>query len=175
VTQSRINLARAILRAGSYERAADLFNEMIVSEESLPDPLRANALCGKADAHMRGGNFDVLNELDDAIALNSKARNSDGLSIAYGLRARLFLARGDLASAKKDANLCETESDGSENLSGRGTSAWLQGEIQIAEGSATQAYESLLLASDYAERAHNNLLTSDVSESMSRIVVVPAE
>jgi tetratricopeptide (TPR) repeat protein len=171
LAQSAINLGRAALTVGQFVDAERHFQEALTPLETEHDDHQwANAKCGVAEAKLRRGETEGVDAvLTEALAANERVTNSDGISIARGLLARLALLRDDLDGAEREARMCEAESRNSGSLAGSGIASWLLAEVALGRGDLERAGELLSDAKSAADRTHDPLLASDVQSTLEKL------
>ncbi len=146
--QSAINLARQHMYQLRMSEARELFKRALTLLEGAPDDLlKANAEAGLAEALIRADDDgEAEPHLRAAMELNTRAVNSDGLSIVHCLMARSRLKLGDLADA--DRHIAEASSLVAQagNVQGRCVVAWLRAESARRRGAVDEAKVLLAVA-----------------------------
>lgn len=168
--QSAINIGRISLQDGELRLAEELFSEALAKLDPESGAReRANAQAGIAETRLRQDNPEGVAELLlSALAANEAHKESDGVSITYGLLARLELLNGDDVKAAQYAASCAAEASKSGNLVGSATALWIQAEVALRDGRNAEALELLTEAESDARRGHDVLLASDIAESSER-------
>ncbi len=166
LAQSAINLARTALLLEQYAKAELLFTEALdLQRVGQGEHILANALCGLSESRLRQRSTDGVREmLDKALDTNTHMQNSDGISIAHALLARLFLLEGSADSAAEHALTCQLKSEETNNFVGRATATWLLAEIAIVNGEKTKGRELAVQAAQYSEETGNQLLRKDITK-----------
>lgn len=162
--QSEINMARADLQAGNFDRAATEFSKLLSNlPEDADRHLVANLCCGLAEARLRQGDSNVGELLSRAQAANESVNSVDGLSITFGLGVRKALADENAQSAERLLHELEAQTGDSEDLSGRGTALVLRGQLALLRNDPDAAARLLGEARELAAAAWNPLLDVDIS------------
>lgn len=171
LAQSAVNLGRQALLLQDYQRASALFAEAVENPDTESDErLLANALCGLAESRLRQGSHeDVRQLLDRALELNTNLGNSDGISIAHGLLARLFLLRNEPEGAAAQAELCREESDKTNSSTGQGTAALLLALVALARGRNREAREYLVQGRQHSRASGNEPLIKEVDATVQQL------
>ena len=164
--QSAINLGHRYMVDANHARAAQLFNEALEALTSDDDEhLRANALCGMAEARLRAGSADDVHDLlSEAISLN-QGLHTDGLSIAHALMARYYLVTAALNLSEKHIKFAQEESEKSGNSTGLGVVAWLNSEVARQRGDAVTAKAHLEVARRQAGQSRSPTLLADIAQT----------
>lgn len=165
--QSAINLGHLYMADTDHDRAARMFEEALEALTSDDDDhLRANALCGMAEARLRAGSVDGIHDsLNEAIRLNQALHNSDGLSIAHALMARYYLATNTLELAEEHIRSAQEESEKSGSSTGLGVVAWLNSEVARLKGDILAANAHLEVARRQADKSRSPTLTADIAKT----------
>lgn len=173
LAQSAVNIGRLALLLEDFEGAAEFFAEALELLDTVSyDHLLANALCGLAEARLRQGTREGVRDLLDwALRLNKGLKNSDGISIAHALLARLSLFEGELELAVEHAETCRQESEKSNNFTGHGTAALLLAMAALEGKRIREAREYLVQAVQYARRSGNEQLVKEVDTKVREVPV----
>jgi tetratricopeptide (TPR) repeat protein len=173
LAQSAANLGRQALLLQDYLQASALFAEALENPDTESDDhLLANVLCGLAEARLRQGSSEGVRDLlNRALELNTRRGNSDGVSIAHALLARLLLHEDRPDLAVEHAETCRRESEKTNNASGLGTAALLLALADIARGRRQEAREYLAQAAQYSHKSGNEPLIREVDATMRQLVV----
>jgi tetratricopeptide (TPR) repeat protein len=164
LAQSAANLGRQALLVEDFHRAAAYFVEALEFPDAASDDhLLANVLCGLAEARLRQGSRESVRDLlDRAVELNANLGNSDGISIAHALLARLFLLEGASDLATEHAELCRQESEKTNSATGHGTAALLLAMVALSSRRMREAHEYLVQAAQYSRKSGNVPLIKEV-------------
>jgi tetratricopeptide (TPR) repeat protein len=164
LAQSAVNLGRQALLLEDFQRASALFVEALENPDTASDDhLLANVLCGLAEARLRQGSREGVHDLlNRALELNASLGNSDGISIAHALLARLFLLEDAPERAAEHAELCRQESEKTNNATGHGTAALLLARVALAGGRMREAHEYLVQAAQYSRKSRYGPLMEEV-------------
>ncbi|WP_433471265.1 DUF4062 domain-containing protein [Saccharomonospora azurea] len=171
LAQSSINLGRRMLLLKDFEQAGRLFAEVLeIPDAESDNHLFANALCGLAEARLsQGFREGVQDLLDQALVLNDGLGNSDGVSIAHALLAKLNLLKGEYRSAAMHADLCRQESEKTNSAIGLGTAAFLLAAVAVKDGRSREAHEYLTQAVHYARQSGSDSLIRDIDVIASEL------
>lgn len=177
LAQSAVNLGRQSLLFQDYERASVVFSEALGNPDIESDErLLANALCGLAEARLRQRSGEGVERLlARALELNTNLGNSDGVSIAHGLLARLFLLENSPELAVAQAELCQQESDKTNSSTGQGTAALLLALAGLARGRRREAREYLVQARQYSRKSGNEPLIKEVDATVRQLAADDSE
>ena len=147
--QSAINLGRFHLDQANYEDAIRYFATALEMLKGDSDPhLRANALAGQAEAHIRlGRHLEAGPLLESAHDINDDLNNQKGLGIVRGLQARCLLMDGQLTDAAERIAETQEIADMSGDVQGLAVSALLRAEHAWRAGDETH---TLLAAAEAA-------------------------
>lgn len=157
--QSAINLGRHHLTARQLPEAISQFGRALdLLTESSDEHLRANALCGWAEALIRLDRDDEVDDLlQEALDVNERLHNRDGLSIVRGLWARSLLKRGLVEDADSHLDGAAEIVAESGNAQGRGIIAWLRAERARCQGDSVTSRvllaEAEKVLAEYPDRA----------------------
>jgi tetratricopeptide (TPR) repeat protein len=165
--QSAINLGHLYMADANHDCAARMFDEALDALTSDDDEhLRANALCGMAEARLRAGSVDGVHDpLSGAISLNQALQNSDGLSIAHALMARYYLATKALELSGEHIKSAQEESEKSGSSTGLGVVAWLNSEVARQRGDTLAAKAHLEVARRQADKSRSPTLMADIAQT----------
>lgn len=165
--QSAINLGHLYMADANHDGAGRMFDEALEALASDDDEhLRANALCGLAEARLRASSVDGVHEaLSEAIRLNQALHNSDGLSIAHALMARYYLATKALGLSEEHIKSAQEESEKSGSSTGLGVVAWLNSEVARQRGDTLTAKVYLEVARRQADKSRSPTLTADIAQT----------
>lgn len=139
--QSAINLGRFHLEQTNFEEAIQYFAAALgLLHDASDQHLRANALAGEAEAHIRLGQYlDARPLLESAHEINEHLNNRKGLGIVRGLQARCLLQAGDLEGASKRIAETQDIADSTGDVQGAAVSAllraehaWRAGELSVS-------------------------------------------
>lgn len=148
--QSAINLGRFHLEQSDYEDAIPYFEtaRKLLQDES-DQHLRANALAGQAEAHIRLGQHSEAGPLlESAYEVNEQLNNQRGLGIVRGLQARCLLQSGDLDDAAKFFAETQKIAEATGDVQGAAVSAVLRADH--ARRGARPSFATLLAAAEVA-------------------------
>lgn len=130
--QSAANLAHLLMAQGRATEARGYFDDAIAAVGDQEAHVLANALCGAAEARLELGELDEVADLvNRALELNINIANSDGISIASALRARLALEQDDFSAAETSISRAREQSDVSGNGTGKGVVACLEARLAL--------------------------------------------
>lgn len=148
--QSAINLGRFNLEQAEYDDAISCFTKALRLLQADSDQhLRANALAGQAEAHVRLGQDDGVEQLlESAYDVNEQLNNQRGLGIVCGLQARRLLRAGHLAEAAGRVAATREIAEATGDVQGLGVSALLRAELAWRAGEASAP--ALLAAAEVA-------------------------
>ena len=165
--QSAINLGHLYMADANHDCAARMFDEALDALTSDDDAhLRANALCGMAEARLRAGSVDGVHDpLSEAIRLNQALHNSDGLSIAHALMARYYLATKALELSGEHIKSAQEESEKSGSSTGLGVVSWLNSEVARQRGDTLAAKAHLEVARRQADKSRSPTLAADIAQT----------
>ncbi|NHE67806.1 tetratricopeptide repeat protein [Rhodococcus sp. D-46] len=176
LAQSAINLGRSQMNLGNYAAAESRFAESVgLLGGDYDDHLMANALSGLAESVLRQDISDgVRAYIEKALGINERIQNSDGVSIAHALFARLLVVEGSLTDAEKHALVSQEKSEKSNNAAGLGTATWLLAEVAFAKGETSRARGLLREAKVHAGKAQSVLLDRDIEQISLKLSVAGA-
>ncbi len=139
--QSTINLGRFHLEQANYEDAIPYFAAArdLLTDDSDPH-LRANALAGEAEAHIRlGQHSGAAPLLESAYEFNDQLNNQKGLGIVRGLQARCLLQAGHLDEAAERIAETQEIADSTGDVQGAAVAALLRAEHAWRTGGPSAA------------------------------------
>jgi len=128
--QSAINLGRFHLEQRDYEAALSYFAAAGELFKGGSDQhLRANAIAGQAEAHIRLGQHTEAGPLlESAYEINEQLNNQKGLGIVSGLQARCLIHAGHLDEAAKRIAETQDIADSTGDVQGAAVTALLRAE-----------------------------------------------
>ena len=171
IAQSAINLGRHRLSRQDLDPALASFEDALARLRTSPDDhLLANALAGAAEVHLLMGDADGAEPLViEALELNEKLQNSDGLSISHALLAHMFIVRHDWDGATAEIEKAAVETAKTANRNGRAVIGWLRGELSRGRGDASAARTYLLEAEPLARASGNLGLAQRIREALAAL------
>ena len=101
--------------------------------------------------------------------------NSDGISIAHALLARLFLLEESPDLAAEHADLCRQEGEKTNSAIGQGTAMLLLAKVALARGRHREARDHLMQAVQHARNSGNELLMREVEAAMQQLAAQETE
>lgn len=137
--QSAINLGRFHLGQANYEDAISYFaTARDLLQDDSDQHLRANALAGQAEAHIRLGQHSEAGPLlESAYEFNEQLNNQKGMGIVRGLQARCLLQAGHLDEAAERIAETQDIADSTGDVQGAAVSALLHAEHARRAGEPT--------------------------------------
>jgi tetratricopeptide (TPR) repeat protein len=140
-TQSAINLGRFHLGQSQYDAALGYFIQALNLLGAESDQhLRANALAGQAEALIRLGHNDEVDDLlTTACETNESLHNKKGLGIVHGLWARSLLQQDRPEDADPHIAIARELVDETGDVQGRAVVAFLRAESARRHGQTANA------------------------------------
>lgn len=167
--QSAINLGRLHLEQAGYDDAIRYFESALeLLQDDSDRHLRANALTGQAEAHVRLGQHSEAEPLlESAYRLNDQLNNQKGRGIIRGLQARCLLQTGRLGEAVERIAETQEIAEATADVQGAAVSALLNAEYAWRTGEDTTA--ALLAATEAVAAASDAGLRSDLARLESAV------
>lgn len=167
--QSAINLGRLHLEQADYAEAIRYFESALeLLQDDSDRHLRANALTGQAEAHVRLGQHSEAEPLlESAYRLNDQLNNQKGRGIIRGLQARCLLQTGRLREAVERITETQEIAEATADVQGAAVSALLNAEYAWQSGEDMTA--ALLAANEAVAAASDARLRSDLASLESAV------
>jgi tetratricopeptide (TPR) repeat protein len=149
--KSLVNLARLARRSGDAAGAIDKLKRAIgLLDGDRNEPALANALASLGETLSRESPAEAETLFKQALEINERLKNIDGISVVNRDLTLLYIAQGDVDRARKYAARTMEVSSASANREGTAVALRLLGQVEHAAGNLDGARELLKEAIDAA-------------------------